>query len=150
MKLLSTLALVAIMLICLTAKGQISKPVKWSFTAKRTSTNDATIYIKATIDDGWHIYALNNPDNGPVRTSFNFIPEKSYQLSGKVGEPKPLRKFEKFFDADINYFEKVVVFQQKIKLVDGKGIVKGTVEYTVCSEQQCLPPKTLDFSVIVE
>jgi len=38
-------------------KAQILTPVKWSYAAKETGKNEAVVFLKATIDDGWRIYS---------------------------------------------------------------------------------------------
>ncbi len=131
------------------ASSQILKPVKWSYAAKKTSKTEATLYLKATITDGWHIYSQNMTDGGPVKTSFSFISSPAYKVNGKTTEPKAITKFEKSFDMNVSYFEKSVIFQQKIKLTGAKALVKGTLEFMVCDDQQCLPPETVEFSIPV-
>jgi DsbC/DsbD-like thiol-disulfide interchange protein len=142
-------ALTAGLLLSLSASSQILKPVKWSYAAKKTSATEATVLIKATMGDGWHIYAQDLPEGGPLKTTFAFTSDKSFSLKGKVAEPKPLTKFEKVFGTNVNYFEKEVVFQQKIKLTGAETLVKGTVEFMICSDKQCLPPQTIDFTIPV-
>ncbi|MCF6404109.1 protein-disulfide reductase DsbD N-terminal domain-containing protein [Chitinophaga filiformis] len=130
--------------------AQILKPVKWSYAAKKTSATEATIYIKATMEQGWHIYALDTPEEGPVRTSIAFTPDESYQLKGTLLQPQPVTKMEQQFGKEVKYFEKTVVFQQKIKLQAGSTTVKGDITFMVCSDQQCLPPGTIPFSVDIK
>ena len=137
-------------LFSLSASSQILKPVKWSYAAKKTSKTEATLYLKATVDDGWHLYSQNMADGGPVKTSFTFAPSKAYKTVGKTIEPKPIVKFEKSFDMNVSYFEKSVIFQQKVKLTGATATVKGTLEYMVCDDSQCLPPETVDFSIPVK
>ncbi|MFA4868744.1 MAG: protein-disulfide reductase DsbD domain-containing protein [Pedobacter sp.] len=137
-------------LFSLSASSQILKPVKWSYAAKKTSKTEATLYFKATIDEGWHIYSQNMADGGPVKTSFTFASSKAYKPVGKTTEPKAIVKFEKSFDMNVSYFEKTAVFQQKVKLTGANAIVKGTLEYMVCDDAQCLPPETVDFSISVK
>lgn len=132
------------------ASSQILKPVKWSYAAKKTSKTEAIVLIKATIDDGWHLYSQYMADGGPVKTTFAFKPSGAFKLNGKTTEPKPIVKFEKSFDMNVSYFEKSVVFQQKVKLTGANPVVKGTVEYMVCDDSQCLPPETVDFSIAVK
>lgn len=139
-----------VLLFSLSASSQILKPVKWAYVAKKTSKTEATLYIKAIIEDGWHIYSQHMGDGGPVKTAFKFTPAKGYALSGKTVEPKPIVKFEKAFDMNVSYFEKTVVFQQKIKLSAAAVTVKGTVDFMVCNDTQCLPPETVDFSIPVK
>lgn len=138
------------LLFSLSASSQILRPIKWSYTAKKTSATEATVFIKATLQDGWHLYAQENQEGGPVKTTFIFSSDKSYQLKGKVTEPKFISKFEKTFNMNVNYFEKTVVFQQKVRLKGGKAVVKGAVEFMVCSNQQCLPPDTNEFSIPIQ
>lgn len=137
-------------LFSLSASSQILKPVKWSYAAKKTSKTEATLYLKATIDEGWHLYSQNMADGGPVKTSFKFTPAKTYKLVGKTTEPKAIVKFEKSFDMNVSYFEKSVIFQQKVKLTGASATVKGTLEYMVCDDSQCLPPETVEFSIPVK
>ncbi|NML38709.1 sugar transporter [Chitinophaga sp. G-6-1-13] len=126
------------------------QPIKWSYTARKTAAGEAVLLITATLADGWHLYALNNPANSPVRLAFNFLPDPSYRPEGNVDQPEPVTRFEKLFGADISYFEHEVVFQQKVKLTGKTAAVKGTIEFTVCSSRQCLPPETISFNINIK
>lgn len=134
----------------LSASSQILKPVKWAYSAKKISKTEAIVAIKATIDEGWHLYSQYMADGGPVKTTFTFTPSKAYKLNGKTVEPKPVTKFEKTFDMNVSYFEKTAIFTQKVKITGANPVVKGTVEYMVCDDSQCLPPETVDFSIAVK
>jgi DsbC/DsbD-like thiol-disulfide interchange protein len=134
----------------LSVSSQILKPVKWSYAAKKTSKTEATLYLKATVDEGWHLYSQFIPDGGPVKTTFAFSPSKAYKANGKTIEPKPIVKFEKSFNMNVSYYEKSVIFQQKVKLTGANAIVKGTVEFMVCNDKACLPPETVGFSIPVK
>lgn len=142
--------LAAGLLLSFSASSQILKPVKWSYAAKKTSATEAVLYLKATIDEGWHLYSQNIADGGPVKTSFQFTPASSYKLVGKTVEPKGIVKFEKAFDMNLTYFEKSVIFQQKVKLNAKTATVKGSLEFMVCDDKQCLPPETVEFSIPVK
>lgn len=134
----------------ITAFAQLENPVTWSYAAKKTGKNEATIYLKATIEEGWHIYSQNLKPGGPNKTIITFAPSKDFTLVGKPIEPKPITKFEKVFKMDVSYFEDAVVFQQKIKLNKATTAIKGKVEFMVCNEKQCLPPSEVTFSVPVK
>lgn len=138
------------MLLSMSAFSQILKPVTWSYAAKKTSATEATVFIKATIDKGWHLYSQFVKDGGPVKTTFTFPAASAYTLVGKTVEPKPITKFESTFKMDVSYFENAVIFQQKVKLKGKNPIVKGSVEFMVCDDKQCLPPDQVDFSVPVK
>ena len=139
-----------VMLFVSSVYAQILTPVKWSYVAKKTGTNEATLYFKATIDAGWHIYSTALADGGPIKTSFTFSSSKDYTLAGKVIEPTPVKKFEKAFNMNVTYFEKSVIFQQKVKLKKGQTVVKGQIEYMTCNDRKCLPPDDINFSLEVK
>jgi len=133
------------------AFAQLQRPVKWSYAAKRLNASEAMVYIRGTIDKGWHIYSTVQPEGGPRKTVFAFDPSKSFTLVGGVTEPKPIKQFEKVFDMDVLYFDNAVVFSQKIRLKDKKPfVVKGTLEYMACNDKQCLPPDEVSFSIPVK
>ena len=132
------------------AFSQIAKPVVWSYAAKKTGTNEATVYIKAKIDKSWHMYSQNVKDGGPVKTTFTFSPSKEYNVVGKTIEPKAIVKYEPTFKMNVSYFENQVVFQQKVKLTKATTNVKGKVEFMVCNDRECLPPEEIEFSVPIK
>jgi hypothetical protein len=132
-------------------QAQILKPVKWSYAAKKTSSNEAVIFFKAVMDKGWHIYSQNVKDGGPTKTVFTFNHSSQYITVGKTIEPKPISHFDKVFGMQVGYFEQEVIFQQKIKLkAAGSVLVKCTIEYGVCNDHQCLPPEDLVVGVVVK
>ena len=142
------LLLMIVFLISAGAYAQIEAPVKWSYAAKRLPNNEAVVFLRATIQDGWHIYSMNVKDGGPIKTSFKFAPSKEYTLVGKASEPKAITKYEDAFKMDVSYFEKTVTFQQKIKLKSANAKeVKGQLEYMTCNDHKCLPPDDVDFTI---
>lgn len=140
----------AVTTFALSAHSQILKPVTWSYAAKKTSSTEAVVYIKATIDDKWHLYSQNVKDGGPIKTTFTFPASKEYTLVGKTIEPKAVTRYEDTFKMNVSFFEKSVVFQQKIKLNGATATVKGKVEFMTCDDKQCLPPEEIEFSVPVK
>lgn len=132
------------------AFAQLENPVSWSYAAKKISKTEAVVYLKATIEDSWHMYSTNLKPGGPNKTIFTFNPSKDFSLVGKIIEPKPITIFEKAFKMNVSYFENQVVFQQKIKLNKASTTVKGIVEFMVCNDKSCLPPSEVSFSIPVK
>ncbi|HEY2583329.1 MAG TPA: protein-disulfide reductase DsbD domain-containing protein [Mucilaginibacter sp.] len=142
------LILVTVLMISAGAFAQIEKPVKWSYAAKKISDNEAVLFFRATIQEGWHIYSQNVKDGGPIKTSFTFTPSTEYALVGKTAEPAPVTKYEDAFKMNVSYFENTVTFQQKVKLKSGKiTSIKGQLEYMTCNNKKCLPPEDVDFEI---
>lgn len=142
------LILMTVLMISASAFAQIEAPVKWSYAAKRLSKTEAVILLRATIQDGWHIYSQTVKDGGPIKTSFTFAKSPDYTLVGTTSEPTPATKYEDAFKMNVSYFEKTVTFQQKIKLKSANvNAIKGQLEYMTCNNKKCLPPEDVDFTV---
>ena len=147
-----SLLIVAVLLTITTAFSQIHNPVKWSVASKKINNKEAVIFIKASIQNGWHIYGQSVPQGGPIATTITLEPSKVYAANGKVAESvKPKTKYEDVFKMTVPYFNNEVVFQQKVKLL-GKGAVtiSGEVEFMACDKSQCLPPDIYEFAVTIK
>jgi thiol:disulfide interchange protein DsbD len=141
------LSILSVLVFSISAKAQIEAPVKWSCAAKKLNTTEAIVFIKADITSMWHIYGLDIKGDGP-KTSFTFAKSKDYQLVGATTQPTPVKKYEPNLEMDISYFEKSVIFQQKVKLKStDKAVVKGQLEYVACNGSKCLPPEDVNFSI---
>jgi len=143
-------ATVILFVFAVSAKAQVLTPVHWSYGAKKLNNNEAVVFIKAVIDDGWHVYSQTVKDGGPVKTTITFPASSEYTLIGKTIEPTAITRNEKVFKMDVSFFEHEVIFQQKIKLKAGQATVKGTLEYMTCNDHQCLPPDDVEFSIPVK
>jgi len=136
--------------ISFSSKSQILEPVHWSYAEKKLSNGEALLFIKATIDDGWHIYSSKQKPGGPVKTSFKFEKSNGYKIISAVSEPAPISKFDKTFNIQVNYFESSVIFQQKVHLNSSKLVVKGKLNFMVCNNQKCLPPEDVNFEIPIK
>ncbi|MEO6522478.1 MAG: protein-disulfide reductase DsbD domain-containing protein [Mucilaginibacter sp.] len=145
-----TALFILLMIAMSTVNAQILTPVRWSYGFKKKSATEAMVFMKADIDEGWHVYSQTVKDGGPIKTTFTFSPSKEFTLVGKTIEPTPVTRNEKTFNMDVSFFERQVIFQQKIKLKNGKATVKGTLEYMTCNDQKCLPPEDLTFSIVIK
>jgi thiol:disulfide interchange protein DsbD len=59
--------------------------------------------------------------------------------------------FEKLFDVEVKQYSDKVDFVQTVTV---KGNVKtnvaGKVEYMLCNDKECLPPKEVNFSIALQ
>ena len=140
--------LIVVLMFSIVANARIETPVRWSQCSKRISDTETMLLLRARIQPGWHIYAQAFKPGGPINTSFKFTSSKTYTLVGKPIEPTPKTKYEEGFKMNVGYFEKEVVFQQKIKIKSTSSTeVKGVLEYAVCNKVGCLPPEELAFNI---
>ena len=125
--------------------AQILNPAKFDCSSIKKGPNQFEIHIKAVVQPMWHIYSIYNPEGGAQPTALTFSNAKA------VGKPKEMGKmktiFEKEFKVNQKFFEEKVDFVQTVKVVPGTRKVSGTIEYMVCNDKQCLPPKTVAFDI---
>lgn len=131
--------------LCATASFGMAQQqvIKWS---AHVSAGDAkpdakvTVELDAKIDKGWHLYAITESKAGNISTAITAVaPAK---LTGKVEEDKPVLKYDKNFEAQVEYFENQAKFTVPVQLGhDGKGIL--SVYFQACNDRSCLPPSTV-------
>ena len=135
----------------ISASAQMANPVQWTFTSKKIADKTYEIHMTASITGGkYHLYSQTNNADAPS-TSITFIKNPLLTMQGKVKEVgKLISKMEPVFGFKVNYYMNTVDFVQLVKSkVTAPASVKGSVEYIVCDDKQCLPPKTIDFDVKV-
>ena len=122
----------------LVVQGQIHDPVKWNFTQ-----DGEWLVFSATIEEGWHLYGFDIPEDGPQALEFTFDKVENVELVGKiVGEEKAVEKYDALFGMTVRYYEKRALFKQKTKPTQAKTFaVSGEVKYMLCNDVSCLPPK---------
>jgi thiol:disulfide interchange protein DsbD len=144
------IAISALLLLNICAFAQILKPVTWSYSSEALNEKEANLVITAKIDKGWHVYSQYIEEGGPIPTSFTFVKSADYELIGKpVESPKAVSAYDSNFSMQISWHENTAVFKQKIKLKKPETTVKGTLEFMVCNDKQCLPPEEVEFAVKV-
>jgi Disulphide bond corrector protein DsbC len=139
-----------LMMVLITTNAQINNPVQWNYSAKKIADKTYEVHLTASIGAGWHLYA-QDAGEGPVPTAFTFATNPLIGFDGKVKEVGKMEKsFDKNFNSTLKYFANKVDFVQKIKVKSSIAtVVKGNINFMVCNDKQCLPPKDVPFSIKV-
>jgi thiol:disulfide interchange protein DsbD len=129
--------------------AQSSKYVSWEFKTKKIGDKSFAVYMTATIKAGYHLYAQDAGGNGLTSTRFTFVKSPLLIIDGMVKEEgKRVTKFDPAWEHELNYYEKMVAFVQKVKL---KGMIKtnfaGKIEYMVCTDRLCERPSEEEIKV---
>lgn len=125
--------------------AQILNPVQFNYSVVKKGADLYEVHVKAVIDPKWHIYSVNNPDGGAQATEIKINEGKVVGTVKEKGKMKT--EFEKEFGVNQKYFESSVDFVQLVKLKQGNKKITGTVNYMVCNDRQCLPPKEVEFKI---
>lgn len=139
--------LFALLLSALSLSAQIYDPIKWSFEHNKLSDSAGELVLKATIDEGWHLYGTQLPEDGPIATSFVFEQLQDVALDGDLIVPDGLvRQYDPNFDMELNWYEKEAVFVQKVKYTGDAPALSGYINFMACNDETCLPPDEVPFS----
>ncbi|MCH7612882.1 MAG: thioredoxin family protein [Candidatus Marinimicrobia bacterium] len=137
--------------------GQFQDPVTVTATIDESARAGEVVHLKLTVtmDDEWHIYALDDAGEGPIATSIT-ISGDAVSRQGKIDEPKPVEKFDEGFGTVTRYHEGTTHYNIPVQLdgniKPGTVIVSATINYQVCNAAICYPPKdvTVDVPVVIE
>ena len=125
-------------------------PVSWSLESdakgkalKKDETFKAK--LKAVIEGEWHLYAVEQPEGGPVPTRITIADGVPFQMDGKTTSPAPITQFDPNFNIDTKFFAKSAEFNLPLKATaettaDNLAV---NVRFQVCDDTVCLPPKTV-------
>lgn len=127
--------------------------VHWQYTNKKVAENTYEIHLTANIDEGWHIFSQTQPKDAiPIPTRISFGKNPMVQLKGKIQELGQMEKYKvKLLDMEQYQYSGRVDFVQTVVLKSKvKTNINGTIFYQTCNDHECLPPKTIKFSLPLE
>ena len=126
------------------AQAQLVKPPKWTFTLEPKELQvgeKATVVMDAEIPMGWYVYSNDfDKDLGPLLTEFVPTESGDFAIASKLNPINPKKKFDEVWEGDVTYFMGKGRFEQPITIKATSGVVKGSLEYQMCSDLtgQCI------------
>lgn len=147
-----------ILILLFTFASFAQNPTKWSLesSVKGTSIKKDESFradLTAEIEDGWHLYSVEQPIGGPFPTKISMPENAAFSIAGSVESSKPIVKPDPNFPVDgkpleTKYFEKQAVFTVPLKTLSETNAddLAVNVRFQVCSDTVCLPPKTVKVS----
>jgi thiol:disulfide interchange protein DsbD len=129
-----------------------SNVVDWKFESKKLADKKYEVKLIATVKNPWHIYSTTQPEGGPLPTKITFTKNPLVSPDGNIKEVGKLEKhYEEVFEIDTKFFSEKVEFVQVINVKgNAKTNVSGTVEFMACTNEQCLPPQSVPFTVALK
>ncbi len=130
------------------ATAQIMEPVKWKSHVEKTSDTEGVIVFSAEIAAGWHVYSTDvDPSIGPSPLLFHWDKLSGVKLEGKpTATVKPHKQYDDMFEAELSWWVKSVTLKQKFKTTADKYQIAGSLEYSACNDENCIPPTKEPFS----
>lgn len=117
-----------------------------------TAGGTLELVVNARVQDGWKLYALDQPANGPRPLSFA-VAKPFAVVTKKIGAPPAKVLKDPLFDANTRYYEKAVAIRIPISIpadLAGMHEVPLEVTFQACGADICLRPFTQKLPVHVE
>ena len=144
----------AIIIIFLPLLALAQNPAKWSLEseAKGRTILPGESYktiLKAEIEPGWHLYALEQASGGPIATTIKIPDGRSLKIVGDIQSAKPKTAPDSNFVVDgkpleTKFFEDRVTFEFLLSATSevSDSDFAVDVRYQLCNDTFCLPPRT--------
>ena len=134
----SLFVLVGLLFAQLFSFGQNIPPAEWShdFPKKEYKVGDEVeITFKAIIPGNYHIYSNDYVcEFGPLPSEFIFEENASFSAGGKAVPIGAHKFFDDIFKCDLTDFKGTAEFRQKIKVLSPDPVVKGRLDYQMCTD----------------
>jgi thiol:disulfide interchange protein len=128
-------------------QGEIINPVKWTSSVKMSSPTTGTVSFTAKIDKGWHVYATDIPENGPVPLSVKWTKLNGVKLNGKLTPSRtPHEEMDKTFGMNLRWWTDNITIIQRFTLTGKSYDIGGSLHYMSCNDVTCQSPASEPFS----
>lgn len=132
-------------------------PIRWSATDGQASAkagDTIVVRVAAEIDEGWHLYALDPIEGGPIPTRLGVAPAPPFSLLEKeIDKPEPKRALDRNFGVETAYYEESATFGLPVAIAKsapaGERVVEISARFQACNESMCLKPETQTLRVRV-
>jgi hypothetical protein len=132
-------------------------PIRWSAQPPAVAVQAGgkiLVQAVAVIDDGWHLYALDAVEGGPIPTRITAGPAPAFTLTEKeIVKPEPKRAQDPNFNIETAYYEESATFGLPVvvgaDVPAGEREVEVTARFQACNDQICLRPQAATMKVKV-
>ena len=140
-------ALMIVWLVAFVALGQMVSPVHWQSSARVVGDKSLEVTLRATIDEGWHMYATDLPAGGPRATTVEWTTTSGLKLNAaKTRLPKAQEGYDPNYDMTLRWWSGTA---QLVYTFDFTGEpnyhLEGAVNYSACNDRQCIAPTSEAF-----
>ncbi|SHN20591.1 thiol:disulfide interchange protein DsbD [Cyclobacterium lianum] len=125
-------------------QAQVISPPQWDIaldTPEPKPGEEVSLVFKAKIPVNWYIYSNDfDPDLGPLLTEIVWEDTTGLNTVGGLKAIDPKTKYEEIWEGEVTYFEKEGEFRQQLLIESPDALIKGTLEYQMCSDitNQCI------------
>jgi len=146
-------------LLCMPGAAQAPiQPVRWAGSVTpgfvAVPEKKTAIDISAEIQDGWHVYALQQPPGGPTPLRVTLDENDIVAGAGATFGSAPTRKQDQSFNLETQFYTRSIALHVPVKVKPhppgGNQSVSLSVRFQACSDRVCLPPRTVHVIVPIQ
>ena len=139
--------LIAVLCFCVPGLAQMQTPVTFSVTNEETPDGKLLVRFSGQVNAGWHVYGTDIPEGGPTPATLTVEKIKGLKADGALRATGKVKRAEDaMFGVTVSYMEGTASFEQAFTITDAQYSVEGYLTYGACSESNCMPPSTVEFS----
>ena len=116
------------------------EPVQWTTQLNRISETRVALEFKASISEKWHLYSLEEFEDGPLPTEFVFTYDTlKLTPAGPITSGTPKIEFDQIFEIDLPFFDTEATFKQQFEVLDATASeISGEINYQACDDRVCI------------
>ena len=116
------------------------EPVQWTTQLNLISDTRVALEFKASIAEKWHLYSLEEFEDGPLPTEFVFTYDTLKLMPiGPTTSGKPKVEYDQIFEIDLPFFDTEATFKQQFEVLDATASeISGEINYQACDDRLCI------------
>ena len=122
--------------------AQELNPIRWTIKNESSAVKPGEVFnvqVVAAIDEGWHLYSLEQPAGGPIPTKIFVDENRKFKSAGDIESPQPQVLFDPNFNMDTQFYEGEVVFKVPLQVTNeastGKNTVSVNAFFQTCNDK---------------
>ncbi|MBC7381567.1 MAG: thioredoxin family protein [Bacteroidia bacterium] len=120
------------------AIAQKKQKPTWQLSTNKTEVKigeEIELIFISKIEKDWYMYSSDFSDKvGPTVAFFDFKPDPSYKLIGKIKPIGSHKHFDSVFEGDVSTFDGKAEFRQTVKILNVMPKIKVALEFQECSQ----------------
>lgn len=127
-------------------------PVHWSTSVRKSAVavgDTVSIVVTATIDAGFHMYGLQQHDEGPSPLVVRVVDDAIVKANGAVRAPQAEKIAKSSFGVPVEWYSTKAVFTIPVRIAAAEGAsttARISIRFQSCSNSVCLLPQTIELT----
>jgi hypothetical protein len=136
----------------------IPDAVHWSASVNSSTTitrgSTATLDLSGDVQDGWHVYALEQHSGGPTPLRITLDANTIVAAAGPTSATAAEKVQDTHFGFETQLYTHPFIVHLPVRvgreLAAGRQLIPLSVRFQACSDRECLLPRTVHLSIPID